>query len=509
MKCITNRASEKHITPLQDAMWHRGILGIDTCVFNCFDAFEATIVSNNEIRIASGIGAIQGRFFCVEPGTFDVINIANGAQGEKRIDLICAEYSVDTANDTQDCKWVVLQGESTTGNPTAPATTKEDIDNGGLIRQETFYEVHIEGITITEVVSKYQLWTLPLINGGVGADLSEVPTGALISKSSKDKLSYWNKVPIEHGGTGADLSEVPIGAIITMGSSGKLGYWNAVPIDHGGHGATTAEGARKNLGLGAVAVEDILTIAKGGTGADLSEIPVGAIITMGSNSKLTHWNAVPIDHGGHGATTAEGARKNLGLGAVAVEDILTIAKGGTGADLSEVPNGAIITMGSNGKLTYWNAVPIDHGGHGATTAEGARKNLGLGAVAIEDVAPIIKGGTGGTTAAAAKKNLGMGKLLWDGTWTSGTCTIPNTDDYSIFIIDFVDHATPMLAVRNGDYIRGLGGYSTGNTVETYQFAATRSGNVWTLVEADRISHNPSGTHSAIATLSVQYIWGAV
>ena len=170
MKCITNRASENHITPLQDAMWHRGIMGMESCVFNCFDTFEATIVSNNEIRIASGIGAIQGRFFCVEPGTYDSITIANGTQGEKRIDLICAEYTVDTANDTQDCRWVVLQGEATTGNPIPPTPTIGDIDNGDLIRQEAFFEVHIEGITIFNVKPVYKLWTIPEKNGGTNAN---------------------------------------------------------------------------------------------------------------------------------------------------------------------------------------------------------------------------------------------------------------------------------------------------------------------------------------------------
>lgn len=54
--------------------------------------------------------------------------------------------------------------------------------------------------------------------------------------------------PIELGGTGDDLSNVPTGAIITKSSSNKLTYWNAVPIKHGGTGADNAEQALMNLG---------------------------------------------------------------------------------------------------------------------------------------------------------------------------------------------------------------------------------------------------------------------
>lgn len=45
------------------------------------------------------------------------------------------------------------------------------------------------------------------------------------------------------------------------------------------------------------------------------------------------------------------------------------------------------------------------GGTGATTAANARANLGLGNVAVENILPITKGGTGATNVAAAVKAL--------------------------------------------------------------------------------------------------------
>ena len=77
-----------------------------------------------------------------------------------------------------------------------------------------------------------------------------------------------------------------------------------------------------------------------------------------------------------GLVSAATARSNLGLGSVAVESVVPVAKGGTGA----------------------------------TTASAARTNLALGAVAIEDVIPVAKGGTGSTSISAARAALGLGTL---------------------------------------------------------------------------------------------------
>lgn len=56
------------------------------------------------------------------------------------------------------------------------------------------------------------------------------------------------------------------------------------------------------------------------------------------------------------------------------------------------------------QLTF--PVPVENGGTGAANAAGARTNLGLGAVATENITPVAKGGTGATTAEGAANNLG-------------------------------------------------------------------------------------------------------
>lgn len=66
----------------------------------------------------------------------------------------------------------------------------------------------------------------------------------------------------------------------------------------------------------------------------------------------------------------------------------------------------VIFTGSDGKLQAGTA-PVAGGGTGASTAAGARTNLGLGTVAIENVVPVTKGGTGATDASTARGNLGI------------------------------------------------------------------------------------------------------
>lgn len=157
MIAITNVGTQPHITPLQDSMWHRGLAGTESCVLDSFEDFAAEVSSNNAVKIRSGIGMIQGRYFCIEPSTYDEVTITNGTQGEKRIDLIVCRWTVDEENKTQDGDWVVIQGTPTTGTPVAPAYTDGDLDAGDLIADMPFYEVNLDGINVTGVTQRFEL----------------------------------------------------------------------------------------------------------------------------------------------------------------------------------------------------------------------------------------------------------------------------------------------------------------------------------------------------------------
>ena len=106
-------------------------------------------------------------------------------------------------------------------------------------------------------------------------------------------------------------------------------YTQGISVAGGGTGATTAAGARSNLGLGVVATA----------------------------------NVVPIAWGGTEATTAAGARGNLGLGSMATQ------------------NGNSVSI-TGGSITGIAALGIAVGGTGASNVGAARVNLGLGGLAV-------------------------------------------------------------------------------------------------------------------------------
>lgn len=199
MISITNAAKEPHITPLQDSMWHRGMAGIDSCVFNFFENFAAEVSSNNSVKIRSGIGMIQGRYFCVESSTYDEVTIANGTQGEKRKDLIVCRWTVDEEQKVQSGDWVVIQGTPTTGTPAAPSYTAGDLDAGDLIADMPFYEVTLDGINVTGVTQKFTSL------GGIG--------------------KFPNPLPISKGGTGKTTATEALKAL--GGASIKKVWTNA------------------------------------------------------------------------------------------------------------------------------------------------------------------------------------------------------------------------------------------------------------------------------------------
>lgn len=228
MISITNAAKEPHITPLQDSMWHRGMAGIDSCVFNFFENFAAEVSSNNSVKIRSGIGMIQGRYFCVEPSTYDEVTIANGTQGEKRKDLIVCRWTVDEEQKVQSGDWVVIQGTPTTGTPAAPSYTDGDLDAGDLIADMPFYEVILDGINVTGVAQKFTSL------GGIG--------------------KFPNPLPISKGGTGATT---PADALALFGvydhvieegetsdgTNGYIKFANGLMFQWGSKGVQTGQGA--------------------------------------------------------------------------------------------------------------------------------------------------------------------------------------------------------------------------------------------------------------------------
>jgi len=146
---ITSAQNEAHVTPLQDSLWHRAMVGIGSCVFTQGENLALQVMSNTKVRIKSGTGMLQGRFFCIDPNTYDEVDIDSGAQGMNRIDLICAKIT-QNQNGTQSFSWEVIKGTSTDGTPTVPDYTEGSLDDGDAVGRMALATVTLTGIEITE-----------------------------------------------------------------------------------------------------------------------------------------------------------------------------------------------------------------------------------------------------------------------------------------------------------------------------------------------------------------------
>ena len=200
------------------------------------------------------------------------------------------------------------------------------------------------------------------------------------------------------------------------------GYWGGtevtfpIAVNKGGTGATAASGARTNLGLGTIAVENSpLPVNKGGTG----QTTVAAARNAFGLGNTT--GALPIANGGTGQTTAAAARNALGLGNTT--GALPVANGGTG---STTATAALSALGAEPAIT---TLPINKGGTGATSASAALSALG-GEPAFTTLG-LDRGGTGVTTLQALKDLVGEDTVKFSHTAVANggtaTFTLNNAD----------------------------------------------------------------------------------
>lgn len=149
---ITGAKGQAHITPKSDAVWHRGMMGVESCILDFGEKLTPALIPSQptNIRILDGCGMMQGRFFEIEEGSYDTIAIPNGAQGYNRIDIVCAKIT-QNENGTQTFSWEVVQGTQTEGTPQPPTVTEGSLDDGDEFALMPIASVELEGVNIVAV----------------------------------------------------------------------------------------------------------------------------------------------------------------------------------------------------------------------------------------------------------------------------------------------------------------------------------------------------------------------
>lgn len=155
MEIVTGLRGTPHITSADAIGFQQGIATVGSGALPVGEKFRSELASNNELKIYDGEGVIQGVHFRVLPGTYDSITLENGAQGQKRKDLIVVRYTKDAETGYENTVWAVKKGTSTTGTPAEPTATEGDIRAGDALAEVPWYVVEYDGINVTSVTPKF------------------------------------------------------------------------------------------------------------------------------------------------------------------------------------------------------------------------------------------------------------------------------------------------------------------------------------------------------------------
>lgn len=157
MEIVSGRVGRPHVTSQQFRQIIEGIVGDGSCILPSGENLEPELVSNNLLKIRSGMMCHHGNVSSVKIGTYDEVELTNGSQGMKRIDLVVNRYTRNEEDNTEKNEWIVIMGTPAESNPTVPEYTKGNLQEGDLVDDCPAFEVHFDGINITEVTKMQEI----------------------------------------------------------------------------------------------------------------------------------------------------------------------------------------------------------------------------------------------------------------------------------------------------------------------------------------------------------------
>lgn len=159
MEIVSGLGEKPHVTSQQFRQVLEGTIGQKSYIITSGENLEPELAANNLLKIRSGMMSHHGNVSSVKIGTYDEVELTNGSQGMKRIDLVVNRYTRNAETNIEKNEWVVIMGTPVASNPVAPAYTVGNMQKGDLVDDCPVFELHYDGINVTEV--KKMLSVLP------------------------------------------------------------------------------------------------------------------------------------------------------------------------------------------------------------------------------------------------------------------------------------------------------------------------------------------------------------
>lgn len=151
MELLTSYQGQNHLTSQQFRSIIESIAGTESYIGNVGELLECELAANNTLKIRSGILIHHGGVMQINQAIYDEVTYQNGTQAMKRIDLVVARYIKEANTGIESSEWVVIQGTPDASSPVVPAYTEGNMQNGDLVDDCPVFELHFDGINVTEV----------------------------------------------------------------------------------------------------------------------------------------------------------------------------------------------------------------------------------------------------------------------------------------------------------------------------------------------------------------------
>lgn len=171
-------------------------------ILNRFNNLACTKITDNSVRLDSGVYSLRGFLLHVEPGTTVNLTIDSGTAGQKRNDLIVAELVKNGGGSGVDTlQFKILKGTSTGGIPVDPTLVQQDVNAAGVTCQEALYRLKLDGVTLTTIE----------------------PVASLIGSMASLAAALDNRSIVESGGNETD-------GYYTKYGNGDVEFWGVMPL---------------------------------------------------------------------------------------------------------------------------------------------------------------------------------------------------------------------------------------------------------------------------------------
>lgn len=200
MKIVSGRTGSPHVTSQQFRQMLEGILGQDSYILTSGENLKPELSSNNLLKIRSGMMCHHGCISCVEIGTYDEVTLTNGSHGMQRIDLVVHRYTRNTETEVEKCEWKVITGTAKASSPAVPTYTKGNLQEGDLVDECPVFEIHYNGINVTEVKSLLSVvGSLAELNGKLEEKKYSISQGGSLAIRDQRITKKNNRVSIMAG----------------------------------------------------------------------------------------------------------------------------------------------------------------------------------------------------------------------------------------------------------------------------------------------------------------------